>query len=133
MAQWKVLLVDDEVEFASALAERLRLRGIDAHMANDGEEALRRIATDCPQLVILDMMMPGMGGLEVLRRIQLQHASLPVILLTGRGGGGREGGGGRHPGVVDTLMKPVQIDDLIRKMNEVLAGQGDEKRQHRGE
>ena len=85
MAQWKVLLVDDEVEFATTLAERLTLRGIEAVTVHDGEEALQRIAADPPQIVVLDMMMPGLGGLEVLRLIKRNHPGIPVILLTGRG------------------------------------------------
>jgi DNA-binding response OmpR family regulator len=119
MAQWKVLLVDDEVEFATTLAERLTLRGIEAATVYDGEEALQRIAADPPQIVVLDMMMPGLGGLEVLRHIKGTHPEIPVILLTGRGST-KEGMSGMELGAYDFLMKPIKIEALVEKMKEAL-------------
>lgn len=64
MEQRKVLLVDDEAEFVSALSERLMLRGLDARTASSGEEAFRLVENDPPQVVVLDVMMPGLGGLK---------------------------------------------------------------------
>ena len=119
MAQWKVLLVDDEVEFATTLAERLTLRGIEAVTVHDGEAALQRIAADPPQIVVLDMMMPGLGGLEVLRLIKKNHPGIPVILLTGRGST-KEGIDGMDLGAHDFLMKPVKIEALVEKMKEAV-------------
>ena len=119
MAQWKVLLVDDEVEFATTLAERLTLRGIEAVTVHDGEAALQRIAADPPQIVVLDMMMPGLGGLEVLRLIKKNHPGIPVILLTGRGST-KEGIDGMDLGAHDFLMKPVKIEALMEKMKEAV-------------
>ena len=119
MAQWKVLLVDDEVEFATTLAERLTLRGIEALTVHDGEAALQRIAADPPQIVVLDMMMPGLGGLEVLRLIKKNHPGIPVILLTGRGST-KEGIDGMDLGAHDFLMKPVKIEALVEKMKEAV-------------
>ena len=119
MAQWKVLLVDDEVEFATTLAERLTLRGIEAVTVHDGEAALQRIAADPPQIVVLDMMMPGLGGLEVLRLIKKNHPGIPVILLTGRGST-KEGIDGMDLGAHDFLMKPIKIEALVEKMKEAV-------------
>jgi len=119
MAQWKVLLVDDEVEFATTLAERLTLRGIEAVTVHDGEAALQRIAADPPQIVVLDMMMPGLGGLEVLRLIKKNHPGIPVILLTGRGST-KEGIDGMDLGAYDFLMKPIKIEALVEKMKEAV-------------
>jgi DNA-binding response OmpR family regulator len=119
MAQWKVLLVDDEVEFATTLAERLTLRGIEAVTVHDGEAALQRIAVDPPQIVVLDMMMPGLGGLEVLRLIKKNHPGIPVILLTGRGST-KEGIDGMDLGAYDFLMKPIKIEALVEKMKEAV-------------
>ena len=119
MAQWRVLLVDDEVEFATTLAERLTLRGIEAVTVHDGEAALQRIAADPPQIVVLDMMMPGLGGLEVLRLIKKSHPGIPVILLTGRGST-KEGIDGMDLGAYDFLMKPIKIEALVEKMKEAL-------------
>jgi DNA-binding response OmpR family regulator len=119
MAKWKVLLVDDEEEFASTLAERLRLRGIDAVTANDGEEALRLLEVELPQMVVLDMMMPGLGGIEVLRLIKRDYPQLPVIMLTGRGST-KDGIEGMQLGAFDYLMKPLKIEDLLQKMQDAL-------------
>jgi DNA-binding response OmpR family regulator len=122
MTGWKVLLVDDEEEFAVTLAERLRLRGIMTAIAGDGEEALRQVAEDPPQLVVLDMMMPGLGGLGVLQRLKRDHPDLPVIMLTGRGST-KDGIEGMQLGAFDYLMKPVKIEELVDKMRQALAPQ----------
>jgi DNA-binding response OmpR family regulator len=115
MEGWKVLLVDDEKEFVSTLAERLRLRGIQADEAVSGEEALRLIAHAAPQVVVLDLMMPGMGGLEVLQRVKSNYPNIEVILLTGIGST-KEGVEGMRLGAFDFLMKPLQIEELIEKI-----------------
>jgi len=111
----KILLVDDEEEFVTTLAERLELRGIHALVATDGEAALDLIETDPPQIVILDVIMPGLGGLEVLKRIKAQSPQTPVILLTGRGST-KEGIEGMQLGAADYLMKPINIEELIKKI-----------------
>ena len=119
METWKVLLVDDEVEFVTTLAERLKLRGMDVSIATDGKEALKRIDADRPQLVVLDVLMPGLGGLAVLDQIRTKDPQIKVILLTGRGSAQEDDH--RIPqGPFDYLIKPVNIDDLIEKMREAL-------------
>jgi DNA-binding response OmpR family regulator len=119
MKNFKILLVDDEEEFVTTLAERLELRGLQARAALNGEAALRMIETDTPEIVILDVLMPGLGGLEVLRRIKAQHPQIPVILLTGRGSE-KEGIKGMELGAFDYLMKPLNIEDLLKKMQEAI-------------
>jgi len=119
MYGWKILLVDDEEDFVSTLAERLRLRGVEAEVAYNGEGALQHIAVNPPEAVVLDVMMPGMSGLEVLRRIKTDYPSIAVILLTGIGST-REGVEGMRLGAFDYLMKPLQIEALIEKISEAL-------------
>lgn len=119
MENLKILLVDDEEEFVTTLAERLELRGLQARAALNGEAALQMIEADTPQIVILDVMMPGIGGFEVLRLIKAQHPQLPVILLTGRGSE-KEGVKGMQLGAFDYLMKPLNIEELIKKMQEAI-------------
>ena len=119
MAKLKVCIVDDEEEFVTTLAERLELRGFEAQIATDGENALHLIETDPPHVVVLDVMMPGMGGLEVLQRIKELNPQIPVILLTGRSTT-KEGLEGMRLGAFDYLMKPLSIDDLIKKMQEAV-------------
>jgi len=115
MEEMKVLLVDDEEEFVSTLAERLQLREITTFVATDGDEAIKIVATEKPSVVVLDIMMPGMGGLEVLRQIKRSHPHIQVILLTGRGST-TDGIKGMRLGAFDYLMKPVGIESLIQKM-----------------
>jgi DNA-binding response OmpR family regulator len=119
MACCKVLLVDDEEEFASTLAERLCLRGIEARAAYDGKEALRLLETDPPQVMVLDVLMPGLDGLEVLRRAKSLRPEVPVILLTGHGAV-REGVEGKRLGASDYLVKPINIEELIEKIEAVM-------------
>ncbi len=115
----KVLLVDDEVEFTSALAERLSLRGINASTANNGEEALKMIEADPPHVVVLDMLMPGIGGIEIHSRIRSAHPKIGVIFLTGQLTAGT-----KLPGAVagsDYLVKPVNIEELVVKIRSAAA------------
>lgn len=112
-----ILLVDDEAGFVKTLAERLELRGFATRVATDGETALDRIADHPPDIVLLDVMMPKMGGLAVLRRIKIDRPEMPVILLTGRGSTA-DGIDGMRLGALDYLMKPLDINELIRKIDE---------------
>ncbi|MBI5572679.1 MAG: response regulator [Desulfomonile tiedjei] len=116
MEDWKVLLVDDEEDFVSTLAERLNLRGIPTSIATTGEDALRLVAADAPQIVVLDVMMPGMSGLEVLQRLRADFPQIPVLLLSGIGST-QDTELGMRLGAVDFLMKPLQIEQLIGKMS----------------
>jgi DNA-binding response OmpR family regulator len=119
MSQLKILLVDDEQEFVSTLAERLELRGMQVEIATDGEMALSIIETDPPQVVVLDVMMPGLSGMEVLGRIKAIDPRIQVVLLTGHGAT-KDGIKGMQLGAFDYLIKPVDIDELIEKLNKAV-------------
>ena len=119
MKDWRVLLVDDEEEFVTTLAERLKLRGIQVDTAFDGEQALQSIENDPPQLVVLDVLMPGISGLEVLKIMRTDHPDVQVILLTGHGST-RDGIEGMRLGAFDYLVKPVKIEELMEKMQEAV-------------
>ena len=119
MNEWNVLLVDDEKEFVTTLSERLHLRGVQSRTAFDGQEALRLIEENPPQVVVLDMMMPGMGGLEVLERIRRRHPDIPVILLTGHSST-QDGMKGMRLGAFDYLVKPLNIGELIEKIRKAM-------------
>jgi DNA-binding response OmpR family regulator len=120
MADWTALLVDDEEEFVSTLAERLQLRGIDTRVATDGEHALEIVASERPRVVVLDIMMPGLGGLDILEIIRERHPGVEVILLTGRGST-KEGLQGMDLGAFDFLLKPAKIEELIPRMEAAAA------------
>ena len=109
----RVLIVDDEAELVSALQERLDLRGFRATGVTTGAEALAYLAdTEC-DVVLLDVKMPGLGGLEVIAKIKSEHPQMQVILLTGHGSR-RDAEEGMRLGAFDYLMKPIKIVDLVR-------------------
>ena len=86
----KVLIVDDEEICVKALNHCLRLFGFETSIARDGLEALRRMDEDKPEVVITDMNMPNMNGLELLKTIEKQFDDIPVILMTGQVRGEKE-------------------------------------------
>ena len=123
MEGYSVLLVDDEEEFVSALSERLMLRGIEVEIALDGREALARFAEKPADVIILDVMMPGLGGLEILKRIKKSSPHIQVILLTGHGAT-KEGIEGMRLGAFDYLIKPVDIEEMLERMKEAVKAIG---------
>jgi CheY-like chemotaxis protein len=113
----KVLLVDDEQEFVHALSERLQSRSIRSAIAYDGEQALAMVASDEPEVIVLDLKMPGIDGLEVLRRVKQSNPATEVIILTGHGSDAEEVIAA-DLGAFAYLRKPVDIDELTRTMKE---------------
>ncbi len=113
----KILLIDDEEEFSSTLAERLDIRGYETKTALSGEAGLELIINEGFDIAVLDLMMPGMSGIDTLRRIKSYSVApdLPVILLTGHGST-KEGMEGMRLGAFDYLMKPLDINELIQKI-----------------
>lgn len=111
----RVLLVDDESEFVMALSERLRMRDIGASVALSGEEALSLVDTDPPEVVVLDLRMPGVDGIEVLRRLKRDHPEVEVVILTGHGTEEDEKLA-KDLGAFAYLQKPVDIEQLTRTM-----------------
>jgi len=108
----KVLFVDDEDELVSAVVERLGLRGIRAVGATSGVEALERMDAEGFDVVVLDVKMPGLGGLDVVRHINRRHPGMKVVLMTGHGSV-EDSETGLSLGAVAYLQKPVDLDTLI--------------------
>lgn len=119
----KIMLVDDEKEFVHTLSERLRTRDLESSIAYDGEQALEMLAKDQPDVMVLDLMMPGINGIEVLRRIKQEHPRVEVIILTGHGSD-REKQIAEELGAFAYLRKPVDIDQLARVMREAYGHSG---------
>ncbi len=109
----RILIVDDEEELVSALEERLYLRGFQAKGVTTGEEALAYLADEPCDVVLLDVTMPGLSGLEVIKRTKEKAPSPQVILLTGHSSV-QDAERGMGLGAFDYLMKPIKIDELIR-------------------
>ncbi len=120
MAKEKILLVDDEVEFVSALAERLRARGLEVHTANSGEEALVKAKVLQLDAVVLDLAMPGMDGVETLKALLADNGDLQVMLLTGQATI-KSALAATRLGAVDVLEKPTDIATLLEKIHEAKA------------
>jgi DNA-binding response OmpR family regulator len=116
MAAVKVLLVDDEEELVKALVERLEIRGITADVALNGEQGLQRVKYNTPDVMVLDLRMPGIDGLEVLRRVRKSHPQIRVIILTGHGSE-RDREVAERIGAFDYLQKPVDIQVLVEVLN----------------
>ena len=113
----KVLIADDEVEFASTIVARLNLRSFAASMANSGKAALAAIEKECPDVLLLDLKMPDLDGLEVLANLKEKYPTLAVIILTGHGSfeAGRKG---MELGAYDYIMKPVDLNLLMTKIED---------------
>jgi len=115
-----ILLVDDEKEFTATLAERMALRGLRVRCVYSGEEALKAIASEKPDVVVMDVMMPGLKGLDILRHLKATNPEIQVILLTGQAGT-RDGMEGMKLGAFDYLLKPLELDALLAKIAEAAA------------
>lgn len=116
----KVLLVDDEREFVQTLSERLLMRDMGSAVAYDGESALNMVSEDEPEVMILDLKMPGIDGIEVLRRVKETRPEIEVIILTGHGSEA-DRAVCMELGAFAYLQKPVNIDVLsetLKKANE---------------
>lgn len=110
-----VLIADDEIEFASTLVARLRLRNFRADMTNSGKATLAAIEQERPDVLILDLKMPDLDGLEVLATLQEKYPALAVIMLTGHGSFAA-GQRGMELGAYDYVMKPVDLNLLMEKI-----------------
>jgi len=113
----RTLLVDDERDYVMTLSERLEMRDIPADVAYDGQEALTFVDTEAPDVMVLDLRMPGMDGLEVLRRIKRDHPQVEVIIVTGHGTD-KDEQIARELGAFDYLKKPVDISVLAQRIQE---------------
>ncbi len=109
----RVLIVDDEEELTSALEDRLNLRGFKARGVTTGADALAHLEETPCDVVLLDVKMPGLGGLEVIQKIKNNYPDLEVILLTGHGSA-QDAERGMELGAYDYLMKPVKIEVLAQ-------------------
>jgi DNA-binding response OmpR family regulator len=113
MEKIKILLVDDEEKFVKTLSERFRLREQSSEVALDGEQALKKVDENIPDVMVLDLKMPGMDGLEVLRKVKETFPEVQVIILTGKGTEEDEEEA-RRLGAFDYLRKPVEIEALMK-------------------
>jgi two-component system response regulator CpxR len=113
----KALLVDDEQEFVMTLSERLRMRDFDSEVVYDGAQALEYLQRQALDVMVLDLRMPKMSGIEVLRRVKREHPRVEVIILTGYGSE-QDREEALASGAFAYLQKPVDIERLAETMQE---------------
>lgn len=112
-----ILLIDDETQFLATMAKRLRKRGFLVREAGNGLEGLRALEVEPADVVVLDVGMPGMDGIQVLREIKLHFPQVQVLMLTGHADM-EVAISGMAMGAFDYLMKPVELDVLVGKIRE---------------
>ncbi len=115
-----ILLIDDEQAFVSTLAERMELRGMQVRVAFNGQDGLVLLEESVPNIVILDLRMPGMSGTEVLQEIKRRQPQLPVIILSGHGSKSDL----EHCitlGASVCLRKPLELQVLLEKIQALTA------------
>ena len=117
MEALSVLIVDDEVEFMETLVKRLRKRKLAVNGVTSGEAALEQLKETPFNIVVLDVKMPGMNGLDCLRAIKKSYPLLEVIMLTGHANM-EIAIQGMDLGAFDYLMKPIEIDELLYKIQD---------------
>ena len=113
----KVLLVDDEADFLATLAERLETRGMKVNTATSGEDAVAKVDDQSFDLIILDLAMPGIDGLETLKRIKAKQPDAEIIMLSGQGSI-KTSIEAMKLGAEDFIEKPVNISELMDKISE---------------
>ena len=117
MSRIRVLLVDDEEELVATIQERLELRGIVAEAVTTGHDALERIQQSPFDVVVVDLKMPGLDGIDTVDVIRTRRPEIQVLLITGHGSGHGELEEAANRGY-RILLKPFRIDRLIEMIRE---------------
>ena len=115
----RILVVEDEPNMVAGLRDNFEFEGYEVITAGDGIEGLRRALEESPDLVVLDVMMPRLSGLEVCKQLRAQRASIPIIMLTARGQE-LDKVVGLELGADDYVTKPFSIRELLARVKAVL-------------
>jgi DNA-binding NtrC family response regulator len=117
MDEFRVLLVDDEDDFRETLQKRLRNRKLQVEVAESGYKALEILQSQDFDVIVLDVKMPGLDGIDTLKEIKIKKPDVEVIMLTGHASV-ESGIQGMQLGAFDYVMKPVPLDELLDKMRQ---------------
>ncbi|MBM4301005.1 MAG: response regulator [Deltaproteobacteria bacterium] len=117
MEKFKMLVVDDEPDFLETIIKRLKARKIEVAGVDSGYKALEFLDKHDVDVIVLDVKMPGMDGIETLRAIKKKKARVEVIMLTGHASV-ESGIQGIQLGAFDYVMKPVALDELLEKVRQ---------------
>ncbi len=112
----RVLLVDDEIEFVSALAERMAIRGIDVEWTDRPENAMERVQNECYDIAVLDIKMPRISGFDLKRALEARCPEMKFIFLTGHGSEEAFETGVTETGADYYLVKPIRFEELLEKI-----------------
>lgn len=117
VSEFRVLFVDDEVDFLETILKRMQKRGLTAHGVHSGEEAIAWLQQNPADVVVLDVRMKGMDGIQTMRQVKSRYPTIEVIMLTGHASLeiAREG---MRLGAFDYLMKPINLDELLYKLED---------------
>jgi len=118
-AEAKLLVVDDEFNILELLATSLRFAGFEVVTAGNGRDALEKANTESPDLIVLDVMMPGMDGFEVTRRLRELGSTVPVLFLTAKDAT-EDKVTGLGAGGDDYVTKPFSLDEVIARIRAIL-------------
>lgn len=121
MRRYKILIADDEPDLRAALARHLKAAGYDVTTAPDGESAIAEVGTSSPDLVLSDVMMPGLNGFQLARRLKESEASasIPVLLMSAKTDPA-DRFWAEEVGAVALLKKPLDTRVLVQRIEEVL-------------
>ena len=119
----RILIVDDEPEIVRGLEDNLRFEGYQTFAATDGYQALAAAAREAPDLILLDIMMPGLSGWDVCRELRSKGIDVPIIMLTARGEEG-DRVRGLELGADDYITKPFSLRELLARVRAVLRRPG---------
>lgn len=111
----KIQIIDDEVDFAEALAERLEIRGHSVKISHSGATGIASVNAELPDVVLLDINMPDITGIEVLEGLTLTHPTLPVMMLTGHAYSSHKEEA-LAKGARECLTKPIELAQLLEKI-----------------
>lgn len=117
MENLRVLVVDDEPDFLETVVKRLQRRGIHAAGVDTGKQALQLLEDEAYDVVVLDVLMPGMDGIETLKHLKKRKPFVEVIILTGHASV-ESGIQGMQHGAFDYVMKPADLEELIDKIRQ---------------
>lgn len=117
METFRVLVVDDEPDFLETIVKRLQRRGLEVGGVDSGRAALEWLEMEPVDVVILDVRMPGMDGIETLKEMKIRRPLLEVIMLTGHASV-ESGIQGMQLGAFDYVMKPAGLDELLDKLRQ---------------
>jgi CheY-like chemotaxis protein len=116
----KILVVEDHPDSRDLLALYLRMQGYTVYTAEDGLEGLKLIQLDCPHLIITDLSMPHLDGVELIKQVRQipECFQTPIIVMTAYGN--EEGSAARRAGANRTIAKPIEYESLIQQINHLL-------------